>query len=247
VSYDAASSLCCMMVTVTTVSASWPQHGVTLVLAARIPLAVGQEQFQPEHSNFMPWRRALCCRNVVAGARVRSRISLCDICGGQIGTGRGLPAGSSVFTFQYHAHDIFYLNFGATVTRMRNRPSLRTFQKAVLFLQWKALDRKYLITFSFTLRTALPQLSNLPGKHPVVSPVTDVSTISATQLRRFAVGCAMENLRLDLCALSCLTCTQTTHLNFSGTVSEPSTRMTRPTYRSTPRTLLNNLEYWLFV
>jgi hypothetical protein len=47
------------------------------------------------------------------------------------------------------------------------------------FCNGEALDRKFLITFSLTLQTTLPQLSNLPGKHPVVSPVTDVSNISA--------------------------------------------------------------------
>ena len=59
VPYGAASSLCCMLVTVAVVRASCSQHNVTLVLAARVLLAVGKGQFQPESSNFVPWRRRL--------------------------------------------------------------------------------------------------------------------------------------------------------------------------------------------
>jgi hypothetical protein len=50
------------------------------------------------------------CRPVVAEARVRSQVSLCDICGGQSATGRGLVARSSGFNFQYHATAIFIFN-----------------------------------------------------------------------------------------------------------------------------------------
>jgi hypothetical protein len=92
-----------MLVTVAVLHASWSQRGVTLVLAARILLAVCQGQFQPEPSIFVQWLRRLVAGLSSRGARVRSKVSLCDICGGQNGTERGLSASSSIFTFQYHA------------------------------------------------------------------------------------------------------------------------------------------------
>jgi len=153
-----------MLVTVAAVRASWSQRGVTLVLAVRILLAVGQEQFQPETSNFVPFRRRL-----VAGLSSRGigfdpksvclifvvdRMELGEVC---------------LRVLRFSPFSIMpchcYLHFGTTVTRMRNGPSLGTFQKAALFLLSKALHRKFLITFSFTLQTTLPQLFNLSYLH----------------------------------------------------------------------------------
>jgi hypothetical protein len=92
-----------MLVTIATVRASWSQHNVTLLLDAPVLLAVRKEQFQTEHSNFVSWLRRLVAGLSLEETRVRSQVSLCDICGGQSGTGRGLVARSLVFTFQYHA------------------------------------------------------------------------------------------------------------------------------------------------
>lgn len=125
-------------------------------LAARVLLAVREKQFQPEPSNFVPWLRCfvagLSSRRLgfdpksVCVMFVVDRVVLGEVCL------RVLPF--SPFSIM-SCH--FYLHFRNTVTRRRNEPKLGTFQKAVLFLQSKALDRKFLIIFSFTLQTTLPQ------------------------------------------------------------------------------------------
>jgi hypothetical protein len=40
---------------------------------------------------------------LTAEARVRSRVSLCGICGGQSGTWTGFSPSTSVFPFQFHS------------------------------------------------------------------------------------------------------------------------------------------------
>jgi hypothetical protein len=47
--------------------------------------------------------QAVSRRPLTAEARVRVRVSPCEICGGQSGTGTGLSPNSSVFPCQYHS------------------------------------------------------------------------------------------------------------------------------------------------
>jgi hypothetical protein len=47
--------------------------------------------------------QAVSRRPLTAEARVRSRISPCGICGGQIGTETGFPLSYSVLPCQYHS------------------------------------------------------------------------------------------------------------------------------------------------
>jgi hypothetical protein len=46
--------------------------------------------------------QAVSRRPLIAGARVRSRVSLCGLCGGQSGTGIGFSPNTSVFPCQFH-------------------------------------------------------------------------------------------------------------------------------------------------
>jgi hypothetical protein len=47
--------------------------------------------------------QAVSPRPVTAEAGVRSRVSPCEICGGQSGTGKGFSPSTSVFSFQFHS------------------------------------------------------------------------------------------------------------------------------------------------
>ena len=47
--------------------------------------------------------QAVSRRPVTAEARVRSRISLCGICGGQSVSGTGFPSSTTVFPCQFHS------------------------------------------------------------------------------------------------------------------------------------------------
>jgi hypothetical protein len=56
--------------------------------------------------------QAVSRRPSTADAQVRSRVSLCGICGGQSGTGTGFSASSSVFPCQFHSTDAPLLGKG---------------------------------------------------------------------------------------------------------------------------------------
>ena len=157
----AASSFCRMLGTVAIVCASRPQHSVTFLLAAPVLFAVRKEQFQLGLSNFVPWLRRLVAGMSLEEARVRSEVSLCDICGGQSGTGRGLVARSLVFTFQYHAMPFLsqFWNYFYQQEKLAKSGNLP--KKQCFFCNRETLDRKLLTTSSSTLQTTLPQLSNL--------------------------------------------------------------------------------------
>jgi hypothetical protein len=47
--------------------------------------------------------QAVSRRPVTAEARFRSRVSPCEICGGQSGTGIGFPPSTSVFPCKFHS------------------------------------------------------------------------------------------------------------------------------------------------
>jgi hypothetical protein len=47
--------------------------------------------------------QAVSCQPPTTEARVRSRVSLCGICGGQSGTGAGFSPSTSVFLRQFHS------------------------------------------------------------------------------------------------------------------------------------------------
>jgi hypothetical protein len=47
--------------------------------------------------------QAVSCLPPTAEAQVRSRVSPCEICGGQSGTGTGFSPSSSVFPCQFHS------------------------------------------------------------------------------------------------------------------------------------------------
>jgi hypothetical protein len=47
--------------------------------------------------------QAVSRRPLIAEARLRSRVSVCVICGGQSGTGKGFSPSTLVFPFQFHS------------------------------------------------------------------------------------------------------------------------------------------------
>ena len=120
---------------------------------------------------------ALSRRPVVEETWVRSQFSLCDFVVDRVKLGEVClrDLWFSPFTIM-PCHFIFILELllSEGETGQAWEPS-----KTVPFLQSKALDRTFLITFSFTLQTTLPHLFNLPGKHHVLPPVTDVSDFFA--------------------------------------------------------------------
>ena len=85
------------------------------------------------------------CRRLTAAARFRSKVSPCEICGGQSGTWTGLlPAfqisPANTIPSMFHSH----LHLHVAHTRRINGRCLGTFQKAMLFGNRGALDRKEL-------------------------------------------------------------------------------------------------------
>jgi hypothetical protein len=57
----------------------------------------------------VPWIRLLVAA-LTTEARVRARVSLCEIFGGQGGTGTGFSLSSSVFSCQYHSTVAFHIH-----------------------------------------------------------------------------------------------------------------------------------------
>jgi hypothetical protein len=58
-------------------------------------------EFEYATVSAMVW--AVSRQPLTAEARVRARVNLCGICGGQSGTGTGFSPSSSVFLCQYHS------------------------------------------------------------------------------------------------------------------------------------------------
>jgi hypothetical protein len=54
-------------------------------------------------SKLITWAQVVSRRPLTTEARVRARVNLCGICGGQSGTGTGFCPSSSVFPCQYHS------------------------------------------------------------------------------------------------------------------------------------------------
>jgi hypothetical protein len=80
---------------------------------------------------------AISCWPVTAGARVRSHVSLCEICCGHCGFATGFS--SSILFFPVVSvippmlHTNLHLHF--TFTKKTNGKSLKTFVKAMLYLK----------------------------------------------------------------------------------------------------------------
>jgi hypothetical protein len=62
--------------------------------------------------------QAVSRRPPTAEARVRSRVSLCGICGGQSGTGTGFSPSTSVFPCQFHSTCAPLLGKGQKITNI---------------------------------------------------------------------------------------------------------------------------------
>ena len=131
-----------------------------------------QEQLQPEPSNFVPWHSRLFAGlpsrrlgydpKSVCVISVVNRVEMGEFC-------LRVLRFSPFSIMQWNC----YLHFGTAVTSRRNEPCLGTFQRAVLFLQSKALDSKLLTVFFPVYFTNYTSSASQPCKHHTVPPVTD--------------------------------------------------------------------------
>jgi hypothetical protein len=75
--------------------------------------AIGHQYKQAIVAQVISWRP------LMTEVRVSARVCPCGICGGQIGTGRGLSASSSAFPGQYYSNVLSILTY---LLGMNNRP-----------------------------------------------------------------------------------------------------------------------------